>query len=93
MILLGIRYTQCISSSQVTCGPPNLEPERPVGGYYACEKRCNEDINCKFIFHIPGQNCLRYAVCDTITTTNNVGSTYAKNGNCPGINFETITIW
>ena len=81
---LATRYARCISSSKSTCDVSFLEPKKPVGSYSDCEKQCDEDIKCKFIFHIPGVNCNRYASCDTLRKTNYKGSTYSKYGNCPG---------
>ena len=70
-----------------------MEPKKPVGSYSDCEKQCDEDIKCKFIFHIPGVNCNRYASCDTMRTTNYKGSTYSKYGNCPGSENGHMSVW
>ena len=84
LFLIESTYPICIPSMQWTCGEPPLGPNKPVGSYSDCEKQCNEDLNCKFIFHIPGLNCHRYASCEIMRTTVYEGSTYSKNGNCPG---------
>ena len=89
---LVTRYTTCMTSSQKTCGESVLEPKKPVGSYSDCEKQCDEDTKCKFIFHIPGINCNRYASCDTIRTTKFIGSTYSKNGYCPGSEIAHISV-
>ena len=81
---LASRYARCISSSRKTCDVSLLEPKKPVGSYPDCEKQCDEDIKCKFIFHFPSRKCNRYASCDTMRQTNYKGSTYSKYGNCPG---------
>ena len=67
-----------------TCAETSLEPNKAIESYSDCEKQCNEDLNCKFIFHSAGLNCRRYASCDIMRTTAHTGSTYSKNGNCPG---------
>ena len=67
-----------------TCGESFLEYEKGVGNYLDCEKQCDEDIRCKFIFFIPGRRCYSYASCDMMRSANYIGSTYSKYGNCPG---------
>lgn len=54
-----------------------------------CKEYCNADNECKFIFLVikSGNNvgsCLKYRSCDKSREANNVGSTYAKEGKCPG---------
>ena len=73
-----------MSSVRITCGSQEL---RRVGKttYTDCETLCKEDSNCKFMYHVPGEYCLTYPSCNvTRTATETIGSTYSKDGNCPG---------
>ena len=58
--------------------------------YDGCVAFCNQDPECKFIFHIPknqdgGISCIKIRSCNETTKSKFVGSTYSKEGNCPGI--------
>ena len=67
-----------------TCHSAEIKPRGSQTTYVDCENACIQDNNCKFIFYIPGQHCLKYPSCDKTRYPGNVGSTYSKDGNCPG---------
>ena len=83
-------FTNCLSSSNITCRGNEIEPRIPSKRYIDCERLCKEDSNCNFIFYIPGKHCLKHKSCDDTRQSSNVGSTYSKNDFCPGTYFSKI---
>ena len=73
-----------MSSVKSTCSSQEIEPRTPSTRYIDCERLCKKDPKCKFVFYIPDAHCLKYPSCFTTKVTANVGSTYSKNGYCPG---------
>ena len=61
-----------------------------------CKKYCNEEENCKYVFHIPSLensdqlNCIKYSSCEGTRTTAYVGTTYSKEISL-GINLMIIS--
>ena len=91
MIFISVpSFTNCLSSSNITCRGEEIEPRIPSKRYIDCERLCKEDSNCDFIFYIPGKHCLKYSSCEDTKETENVGSTYSKNGFCPGTHISLI---
>ena len=91
MILLSVpSFTNCLSSRKSTCHGKEIKPRIPSKRYIDCERLCKEDNNCNFIFYIPGKHCLKYSSCEDTKETENVGSTYSKNGFCPGTHISLI---
>ena len=92
MKTIGSTYEPCMLSVKETCGSPyeiNKDNRNQNGlGYEGCKNHCNNNNDCKFIFHFENPNkpadCLIYRACDTTRRTDFVGSTYSKDGNCPG---------
>ena len=66
------------------CKSVEITPRGSQTTYVDCENACIQDNNCKFIFYIPGRYCLKYPSCDKTGNSVNVGSTYSKDGYCPG---------
>lgn len=78
-------------------------PRIPVVTLEDCERICNQDAFCNFIFHIPGQDgpeadgpqdgpripprCMKFRSCNETRDTPFVGSTYSKYGVCPSTKF------
>ena len=83
--ILDPSYRKCFSSAQKTCDSAEIRPRIASKRYIDCERLCKEDANCKFVFYIPGAHCLKYPSCSVTRQTENVGSTYSKDGFCPGI--------
>ena len=81
-------------SVRETCGSPyeiNKDNRNKNGlGYEGCKKHCNDYNDCKFIFLFENENpnnpadCLIYRACEPTRQTGFIGSTYSKEGNCPG---------
>ena len=67
-----------------TCHSAEIKPRGSQTTYVDCENACIQDNNCKYVFYIPGQHCLKYPSCDKIRMPGYVGSTYSKDGSCPG---------
>ena len=78
------KFTECMSLIKSTCGSVEITPRVSQTTYVDCENACIQDNNCKFVFYIPGSNCLKYPSCDKKRHTGYVGSTYSKDGYCPG---------
>ena len=89
VIILGSEYGTCYSTVKQTCASKfEIDGRKSNVTFSACAKHCDEDDTCKFIFHVPDipqVNCLKYSSCDEIRHTGKNGSTYSKEGNCPGI--------
>ena len=80
-------YEQCTNSIRKTCDAKGTK--KSVTSFSDCTKACDEDENCKFIFHnpagSPGLPCVIYSACEMFKDTKDaVGSIYSKDGNCPG---------
>ena len=78
-------FKECFSSIQKRCNSTEIKPRIASTRYIDCERLCNEDDNCKFVFYIPGRHCLKYPSCFKTQQARNFGSTYSKDGFCPGI--------
>ena len=78
-------FRNCFSSVRKTCKSNEIKPRIASTRYIDCERLCREDTNCKFVFYIPGRECLKYPSCTVTRQPANVGSTYSKDGYCPGI--------
>ena len=89
----GNEYEKCISLAGKTCDTKFMIGNLEVGSYDACKNRCEQDARCKFVFYIPGKHCNSYASCDTMRSTNYIGSTYSKYGNCPGSKNGHMSVW
>ena len=56
-----------------------------------CKKYCNEDDNCKYVFHFPSVesttqfNCIKYSSCEETRTSAYIGTTYSKEIDSQGI--------
>ena len=54
-----------------------------------CQKYCDEDEECRFIYHLRNPEgvkyCIKYKSCDKlrVTTPTNEGMTYSKDWKCP----------
>ena len=81
-------FRECFSSIRETCSSNEIQPRIAKTSYIDCERSCREDAECKFFFHIPGKFCLRYPSCNETRVPANIGSTYSKDGVCPGIIFH-----
>ena len=82
---LGDEFTMCLSETHTTCGSAEITPRITTTSLSECVNICNEDSSCKFVFYIPSHpNCLKFGSCDNIRMTSSPGSTYSKEGNCPG---------
>ena len=77
-------YEECFVSLQITC---HMEGQiLPMGynmDYKACQSYCNNDLNCKFIYHFTSGHCLRYSFCNKTRIPTDSGKTYSKELNCP----------
>ena len=82
------RYRACTLSTQTTCTGPEIKPRIHSKRYVDCERICQEDHSCKFVFYIPGKHCFKYGSCDETREATNVGSIYSKDGFCPGKMFR-----
>ena len=79
----------------MTCDPVIKEnPRKTPTSEMDCKNICSEDDRCKFVFYIPTsptvQYCLKYGSCEKLREAKNPGSTYSKDGKCPGRNFRTF---
>ena len=75
----------CLSETHTTCDSAEITPRITATSLSECVHICNEDSSCKFVFYIPSHpNCLKFGSCDNIRMTSSPGSTYSKEGNCPG---------
>ena len=61
-----------------------------------CNEECNKVDECKFftinIKKGAKSACRMYRSCGIITESQNEGTTYSKDGKCPGTTFVTSTI-
>lgn len=81
-------FKKCFSSVQRTCKSIRIGQMIASPQYIDCEQKCSEDANCKFVFYTPERNeknCIKYPSCSETRQTFNIGSTYSKDGICPGI--------
>lgn len=72
-----------------TCTDRKNEDTGEGMNYDECVKFCNQDPECKFIFHIPENqhgliSCIKCNSCNGTAETRFVGSTYSREGDCPG---------
>lgn len=65
--------------------------------YDACKRYCDDDMECKFFFHIPSLeetddqfNCVKYFSCEENRITSYSGTTYSRQISRPGIYFMCI---
>ena len=76
IFIIDRSFRKCMSSVRITCGSQELRRVSKTT-YTDCETLCKEDSNCKFMYHVPGEYCLRYPSCNvTRTATETIGSTY-----------------
>ena len=83
-------YKACYASMHKTCKINKLDTktaDKMTPG--ECMGICNENSECKFISHLKWNNawaCMLYPSCDEIRPTKRgaFGTTYSKNGKCPG---------
>lgn len=92
LFMLGQDYEPCFINTTKSCTERNNADTGKRMDYDACVAFCNQDPECKFIFHVPknqdipsGISCIKSRSCDETTKTNFVGSTYSREGDCPGI--------
>ena len=58
------------------------EPESLSQRIQECEKKCDEEISCKFMFvNTVNDWCRIHSNCNTLSTLNIAGLTFAKRGN------------
>ena len=83
--ILDPGFKKCFSSIKKTCKSKEIKPRIASTRYIECERLCNEDANCKFVFYIPGRHCIKMSSCSKTRPATSIGSTYSKDGFCPGI--------
>ena len=92
---LAKTYKKCFTSALKTCSQQFRTGDRQ-GGYDwevgKCINHCEEDPHCKFVFHVirtTGKHagikaCYKYRSCDSTRKPLHIGTTYSKQGTCPG---------
>ena len=89
LLLVGQKYELCWNLIHKTCdGIFEVGNRISKTDYEKCKSYCNDDINCKFFFHIPNQNqsqnCMKYSSCEQTRVPVYPGNTYSKSLHCPG---------
>ena len=82
--ILTAVYSACFSSTKKTCVhkyqigiTPKLDDDK-------CKVQCSNDQNCKFAFRDASGFCITYKSCDKTRNSHRIGTTFAKEGKCPG---------
>ena len=87
ILCIGANYDPRFLSVKTTC-KTKLESHQNANKS-ECETLCNNDKNCRFIFHAyKSMKCDLYQLCEETRIGGEIGSTYAKS-KCSGT-YKTI---
>ena len=77
-------YSSCFSSSLTTCARVYQINIKPNLDEPACKALCSLNSNCKFVFRDTAGYCITYTSCDKTRISHRAGTTFSKEGHCPG---------